>query len=218
MFSFVDLLANKYRYNSVLAHIASLLLLCMIPHEFFYLPFNYLFFLIGVVFMDKHIPQIPGRYIIVGCIITVFAGYFFPTKWTFYSINMYIFDDILFKPFFLLFRWIIYVTATFSAFELMRRFYKHYPTSKLSCAFSKLGNKTLLIYGFHLFIVADVYGYFVKQHYAPQGLLPGHPWIRYYVMASILTILTVLLCVWLNKWIHKSQILAQFILGENIHV
>ena len=221
-FSLIDLFAHIGRINSTIAQLIGLFVLLLLPNNifclpfaYFFFPFNYIFYLIGIVLMNKRLPNIPTFYFVIGCILTIIVGYFYPTKWTFYRVNMCIYDNSMpYKPLFLLLRWSVYIIATLSAFETLRRLFKCFSNNYYVRILTNLGNKTLLIYGFHIIIVADIFGYFVREYCGVSGCLSSLPLIRYYLLSTFLSVITILLCILLDNLIHKNRILTLFFLGE----
>lgn len=213
LFSFVDYISHRFQKNQYVAHVIGVLVLLLLPRDLFCFPFNYLFYVLGVVLMSKKLPSIPMLYLILGGILIMVLGYYYPTKWTFYNVNMYLFNHPL-KPLFIIIRWGIYIIATLTAYELFRRMYNIFSNKRLIVTITKLGNKTLLIYGFHILLVADIYGYYVKVFCGQTGLLPNYPWIRYYVLSTALTVVTVYVCELLDKVMQKSDVISMLFLGE----
>lgn len=193
-------------------------MLLLIPRNLFNFQFNYPFYLIGVVLMHYRLPRLPISFLIAGCALTLIAGFYFPTQWTFYSVGVFIFDNTVFQatmmPLFVVLRWAFYFVATIIAFELIRLLYERYNHLAIISFFVKIGNKTLLIFGFHMLLVADVYGYFVKTNAGDKGLLPEYPFLRFYVLASVLTAITIVVSLIIDRIFQKNRQFKILFLGE----
>jgi len=214
-YAVIDYLANTLHIKALFLHIASVLFLLFIPYHFFKFQFNYFFYLIGGVLMKRGLPSISKFLVFIGAVFTLVIGYFYPTKWTFYNVGMCVMDNsVPYMPLFIFGRWFVYLVATTTAFELFRSLYKRTIASHITSFLVQLGNKTLLIYGFHMFLVADIYGYLVKKYTNGSGLFPDNPFIRYYVIATFLTIVTILICLLLDKAKSRNNFFRIFFLGE----
>lgn len=214
-YSFVDLIAHFFKANRFLMHIMSVVLLLLVPYDFFHFTFSYLFFLLGILFMKYKLPRIPRLYLLFATVIVLIIGFYYPTKWTFYNTSMYLFDSsVNYKFLFIIVRWLIYIIATFVAFEWIRKVYYKYEQKKVIAIVTKIGEKTLLIYGLHIVIISDVYGYMVKESFAPYGLLSDYPFLRYYVLATVITIVLLCLCFAFDSLSRRNKYLSILLLGE----
>ena len=77
-----------------------------------------------------------------------------------------------------------------------------------------IGKETLFIYLFHMILVSYLLGYSIRYVTNSVGILPNVPFLRYYVVAPLLTVIIAYISHWLFGKIEKNQWMAKLLLGK----
>lgn len=225
----IGYVANRFSIRALYLHIASIPLILLIPIDMFYFQFMWPFFILGIYLhelaqKDYMVAILEGNapnqlekllYVIWGGVII--CSLFWPTKYTFYNINNYIFLNnfqVVNAVIFIILRQVIYIVATLVTLYFILKLYYLNKDNRVIGFISNIGKETLFIYLFHLLIVAYLFGVVVKQMTNGLGLMPNAPFLRYYVLDVFLTLLIIMFSHWLYGRIGKSKLMSKLLLGK----
>lgn len=221
--------SNRFKIKLLPLYIVSLLVLLLIPKDMFHFQFMWPFFLLGICFrryaQKGFISSLlrgetsTSQNVVLLTILGggIFCCLYWPTKYTFYNIINCIFikefsigDAILF----IVLRQVLYIVVTLITMFLIIKLYFNIKNTWFARFITKIGQETLFIYLFHLIVVAYLFGAFVKLLTNGAGMFPDAPFLRYYILDTLLTLFIIIVSHYLNKNIELSKTLSKLLLGK----
>lgn len=210
----------------------SIIAVFFIP-DYFYFSFLWVFYLLGV-FTKKVYPYIQnwtnrGGYLVdcqnVARLIiysfVIYAGLTIETTMTFYNQTNNILNEgltlshIFNEAVFLIWRYVVYISASLVALDMFWIFHRLF--SKYFSSFNKtliaIGNETLFIYVFHILILYFVLNPIVKLATSNLGILIGFPFIRYYVVSTIICLIVIFVSMYLVSKIKNTKYFSLILSG-----
>lgn len=212
--------------------ILSIISILLIP-DYFYVSFLWIFYLLGVT-TKKAYPYIlnwnnrGGDYILYKIVarlplylFVIYTGFRFETGMTFYNqanniLNegvslSHLFTGVLF----VIKRYAVYIAASLvalDAFWLIYRFIKKYCSSFYNHLLA-IGKETLFIYVFHILILFFVVNPIIKQTTSNMGILTDYPFLRYYVVSTIICSVVIIVSMYLATNIKSVKYLSFILSG-----
>ena len=203
--------------------ILSLLALLVCPIDLWYTCFLWPFFLLGrwlarTEFLEKKGEKIKILPMLAGCLVLTVLAQYYPTSLTFYNRKNFfleggvegIFSQILF----ILGRYALYGTVTvaflFLFYSVHRRFFNK-TIVRLICS---IGQRTLGIFVIHIIALFYFFKPFISKITDGKGLFQEWPGIRFYIVATLLTVITVAISIWCSCVIEKNRFCARILLGK----
>lgn len=234
-YAILDYIYHKSHYLGIILYLISPLITWLFI-DIFHFSFLWLFFLIGVLFKRMEIINQKFRLIISkfdrmkqiavgGCRIIIFSigilfvfisGHLLKTDYTFYNVD----NSLLTKDsgysselIFILCRYLIYIPATLVAYKLIMLTYRKLSMYLLCKYIASIGKETLFLYTMHIMVMAVLIYPLLVKFTGNNGILTDYPFVRYYIVCTILTILLVLTCFKLSLIIKKNKYLSKLLLG-----
>lgn len=217
LYTFISLCYNYNRIIGILLFSISIITSVLINISIFYFPFLWLFFCLGCTFkkvnldrVSKYTNKVKVIFAIV-LIVSVLGAYTigggYKTSWTFYNSDNSIFtldsgwhSEIIF----IIYRYCIYIACTFCAYYLLKKLYKSTSNLKITKIIVAIGKETLFLYVAHVSIISLFAKPMLRTFTQGEVLLPNYPFVRFYIVAALCTIIMAGLLYFIAKSIKKK--------------
>lgn len=148
-------------------------------------------------------------------LFVLIVGYSFKTEWTFYNrlncISEYGIRDLVF----VIARYMLYFAATFSALFVLITLYIKTSKMKLNHLIVNFGRETLFLYAAHVTILFNTLKPVVNIMTNGNGVLVVYPFVRYYVVATIIAFIVLGVLETLYRIFSNNKYTSIFILGRS---
>ena len=203
--------------------ILSLLVLLVLPIDIWYTCFLWPFFLLGRLLnrlgdleaRSKKLKLLP---LLIGCVLLTVVSQFYPTSLTFYNHTNFLFEggvsEILSQLLLVFVRYALYGIVTIVFLLMFFSVYKRFNHSQIVRMVSNIGQRTLAIFVIHIILLFYFFKPLVFLITEGKGFLPNLPGIRFYIVATILTAITVAVCILLSNLIERNFLCARIMLGK----
>lgn len=201
----------------------SIVLLMLIPTSIFQVQFMWPFYLLGHLAhnsleMCKNLQKDKKKSDVIVLILSLivgFSGYMFPTKYTFYNIgNYFIMDAFLESVIFILLRFALYWMTSMVVLYWMIRLYNCVKDRNVTKVICSIGQKTLFLYVSHVTILLYTLKPIIQTITDGKGVLPNNDFARYYILATLLTCIVMIILLILEKYLTKNRITSLIFCGK----
>lgn len=205
LFGIINFIKRKNKMVGMIWEILSFIVFWVLPGGYldsFHFPFLWIFYLAGYYLRKININFIVQDrkafwiFLVISFGIVIGGG-LFKTEWTFYHMTNLTAGKEGALLLILIVRYLLYFFATLSALYWIFRLYVRIQDTNISMQIVGLGQKTQFLYVAHVVVLYHVVRSLIVEYTRGKGILVNVPVIRYYVAASAITVLTLVL---LNKF------------------
>lgn len=226
LYAVLSFISEKYN-TKIFILVLSIVFSITISYNIWYFNFLWPFFLCGVLFnrSGNYITRLIDMFYkyngLIGgmsVIVLLLLSQLYKTEYTFYNAsNCILAYGVTNAPnylLFIVFRYVSYgvVTVTYMCFFLM--IYDSIKRRRLSAYIVDVGKNTLGIFFIHIIFLYHVFRPIVEEYTNGAGILPKMPFIRYYVVAVIISAFVIILSNIVTKLIKKINLLKFLLLGK----
>lgn len=197
----------------------SIVLVPCIPTNFVHFTFVWPFYILGSLMNNcvavkesyQKVLTLPIYLIIVIALGCAFWGYFlYPSDTFYYSSYNPLGGGII-----VVVRYAMYLLSTICALILLQRLYKNKKTP-FTDWIAKTGRETLFLYMCHMVVLFHIYNPIVLSLTNNQGMLPEYPFIRFYVISTIIAIILFVVLYKLSEITKKNKFFNTVLMGNHI--
>lgn len=199
-------------------------ILTLIPINVYNFQFLYLFYVLGAT-LSKHKCSFrqnlnKKNYLILLMLfpIILFLANRYPTELTFYAIPNYILGDgieisfdtistICPAPIFIIIRYCVYIISTIFWLLAFLLLYQIFFKTNFVHTITSLGRETLFLFVGHLYILVCA-NMIITNKFRYNGILLNFPFIRYYILDTILCIVLIYLLYLIGLYIQQFKKLS----------
>lgn len=207
---------NLFWGNSLL--VLSVGVFCCMSIDYHHFTFVWGFYVVGMLVsqcenvlkpvLSKKYVVLP--FIVLACVIWALGDDFYPSQTFYYTSNLFKDTNVVF----VVYRYVLCLTASIVALYWMLFFYSYYKKSRIMIGITITGKDTLFYYCSHLLVLDFAYRPLILHVTCDKGLLPGSPFIRYYVVCVFISLLFYVSLYVCCRLCRKSKICKMLFLGE----
>jgi len=223
LFYSICFIFRKRKALRIVVLVVSVFLIMFIPMNVYHIQFLWPFYLCGVAFrsiMNRYSEKVQMNrrfYILligltIGCLI---VGWNFPTEYTFYRISNQLLGAgaIFDRFFFIICRFTLYFVVTFVVLCWFMLLYKKIKNYRFTELIVLVGRETLFLYVSHVSVLYYILRPVIIRMTEGNGLLVSNPFVRYYVVATVLTMVVLYLLYTISKLVSRNKYMKLFFHG-----
>lgn len=205
-------------------YVLSLLLVLFMPVDIWHFNFLYPFFILGFALRKVKLKSwISPKWLIVWAVtalIMLIGSQFVPTSYTFYNASNYIFErgivGIGHQLGFIIARYFVYGLVTICYLMLFINVYEFMKANPFVNKVCNLGQETLGIFLIHIILLYHVFRPFLSYVTSNEGILPDTPFLRYYIVGSMIAVIALMISLTITKLLERNKITRIVLLGKKV--
>ena len=203
--------------NRLIVLAITIFLSVLLPKDIWHFPFMWFWFVMGTVWKQMKNPKpFSLKVLIPICIVLLLLAQMFPTKYTFYNFSNCIWGEGQWITHLVIIigRYICYGIMTIAFMMLIKEVYYQSRNSKITQRICAIGQNTLGIFVIHIIVLYYTLKPFVQVISNGDGLIPDMPFVRYYIIAPIISLTAIIGAYYVSRLIKKSRTLSRILLGQ----
>lgn len=156
------------------------------------------------------------KYLIPLCILLLLLAQLFPTEYTFYNYSNCVLNGDglwILRLALIIGRYICYGIMTIAYMLLFKKVFDYKRDMSAVKSICNIGQNTLGIFIIHIIVLYYTLRPCIQTMTSGEGLSPGLPLIRYYVIAIIISFIAVIGTYYATRLIKKTRIISKLLLG-----
>lgn len=208
---------SRSRLNIIL--LASLIVSILIPKDIWHFSFMWFWFVMGVFWKEvgqAFTEKAKLKYLIPLCILLLLLAQLFPTEYTFYNYSNCVLNGDglwILRLALIIGRYICYGIMTIAYMLLFKKVFDYKRDMSAVKSICNIGQNTLGIFIIHIIVLYYTLRPCIQTMTSGEGLSPGLPLIRYYVIAIIISFIAVIGTYYATRLIKKTRIISKLLLG-----
>ena len=215
--SLISLILNKYPKLGVSLLIISLPIFIFSKIDLFYFSFIWFYYGCGMLFrlaedkvIKKYNENLILGVIVFATIICIVIGYNFYPRYTFYMKSNLVSETSLL---FILFRYVLYLTASLCALFWIFKIYEKFNKRVVVNYLTSSGQDTLFLYCSHVLLLSYAIKPFVENSFGTQGILDNMQAVRYYIVAPVVSVVLYIVLQQIAKLLKKYKLSKMLLMG-----
>ena len=200
--------------------LVSLFISVLIPKDIWHFSFMWFWFVLGVLWkeIDQRFTEwVKKNYLIPFCVLLLFLAQLFPTQYTFYNYSNYVLNlesMWIIRLAIIVGRYICYGIMTIAFMMLFKKAYYYYRDMRIVKSICNIGQNTLGIFIIHIIVLYYTVRPYVHAMTSGKGLIPDFPFVRYYVIATIISMIAIIGAYYATIALKKTKVASKLLLGQ----